>query len=86
MTDDGLPDAERKLWIAVIAAAWTDFFESKSAVSATDRDEAGKFLFNERGAWATSRALICDAAGICADRLRLLAIRERDGEQRKAAA
>lgn len=25
MTDDGLPDAERKLWVAVIAAAWTDF-------------------------------------------------------------
>jgi hypothetical protein len=61
----------RRLWCAVLATALRDAFATvtthASGTSATERDEARKFLFSQRGQWAEARRQCCSLAGIDPD-------------------
>jgi uncharacterized protein YjiS (DUF1127 family) len=63
----------RRLWCAVLAQALHDAFVNvtvhTSGTSATERDEARRFLFAERGAWAEARRPVCALADISEEAL-----------------
>jgi uncharacterized protein YjiS (DUF1127 family) len=63
----------RRLWCAVLAQALHDAFVNvtvhTSGTSATKRDEARRFLFAERGAWAEARRQVCALADISEEAL-----------------
>lgn len=72
---DSRPRGAQSLYRAVIARSVLDLFSKVIPASEQDeaqlaRREALYFLTRERGAWAQSRRVLCDACGIDADDLR----------------
>ena len=69
--------AEQALWAAVIHRAWIDYFEDARDAKPAERHEAwaeaGLFPFKS-GSCATSREVVCLAAGLDPDALRAKAM------------
>ena len=66
------------LWAAVTHRAWADYLEDARDAKPAERPEAwaeaGLFLFSQSGSWATSREVVCLAAGLDPDALRAKAM------------
>jgi len=76
--DDVCRHAEQALWAAVTHRAWADYLEDARDAKPAERPEAwaeaGLFLFSQSGSWATSREVVCLAAGLDPDALRAKAM------------